>query len=118
MPSSTNRAADAVQRWPVSKGAIVDGKKRGLRGTKLAAWIKRKVECIHVVRMRNDGQVGCSVPCLRCRRLITAFDLCVVCTLECGTTYKGKLDIGGAPVSKWTSGQKREIDRLCAKRAL
>jgi hypothetical protein len=53
--------------------------KKGVPNYKLKEWIKRKVECIHVVRMTKDGSIGCSTPCLLCRKLIS-FDLRVVCT--------------------------------------
>jgi hypothetical protein len=94
---------------------MVTAKKKGIPNHKLKEWIKRKVECIHVVRMRKDGLPGCSIPCVFCRRLIISFDLSVVCTTMSGEVFKGKMTDSNAPSSKLTSGQAAYFKRCKCK---
>jgi hypothetical protein len=84
----TTRSSTAASTtcWSVCRGTLYKRpplelrEKKGVPNYKLKEWIKRKVECIHVVRMTKDGSIGCSTPCLLCRKLIISFDLRVVCT--------------------------------------
>jgi hypothetical protein len=79
--------------------------RKGVPSHKTILWVKRKVGRVYVERLRGDGVVGCSVPCVSCRKMLVAFDLVVVCTDSDGNRYKGKMDAPGAPASKLTSGQ-------------
>lgn len=100
--SRCNRCAEAH----CIDSCIVEARKKGVANHKMHEWVKRKVSCIHITRMRKDGTPGCSVPCVFCRRLLIAFDLRVVCRTEDGDLYKGKMDAYDAPASKLTSGQR------------
>jgi len=62
-----------------------------------------------VVRPRANGSLGCSVPCVMCRRELLRFELRVKCVTEDGEWFEGRLDEPGAPRSKLTSGQKKAI---------
>ena len=84
-------------------------RKKGVPNHSIVAWVKRKVSCIHITRMRKDGGLGCSVPCILCKQLILKFDLRVICHTAEGDVYDGKMDAEDAPVSKFTSGQKRKL---------
>ncbi|KAG2428687.1 hypothetical protein HXX76_011392 [Chlamydomonas incerta] len=57
---------------------------------------------------RNDGSLGCSVPCVCCRVLLSSLDLRVSCVLEGGEWWDGRLDDPGAPRSKPTTGQRHK----------
>jgi hypothetical protein len=96
------------------KAATRAARKKGVPNYKLKEWIKRKVECIHVVRMTKDGSIGCSTPCLLCRKLIISFDLRVVCTT--GRSVQGQDDGQRSTCFKLTSGQAAKFKACNANR--
>jgi hypothetical protein len=106
--------------WSVCRGTLYKRpplelrEKKGVPNYKLKEWIKRKVECIHVVRMTKDGSIGCSTPCLLCRKLIISFDL-RVCVQRYRRSVQGQ-DDGQEHLFKLTSGQAAKFKACHANR--
>lgn len=88
---------------------VADARRHGVPGHKTAAWIRRKNgNKITVVRWKMDGTLGCSVPCVFCRRELARFDMRVRCVTADGMYwFDGHVTAADAPVSKLTSFQKR-----------
>ena len=70
------------------------------------AWVRRKFGGdVTVWRVLSDGRLGCSVPCVLCRRALVRRDLRVHAVLPDGAWFHGRLTDAGAPPSRATSGQ-------------
>lgn len=73
-------------------------------------WVRRKAGSqLVVLRQRHDGTLGCSVPCHRCKAFLDLFDIRVCCVASSGEFFSGRLSDPGAPESKMTSGQMRNL---------
>jgi hypothetical protein len=81
--------------------------KKGVSPYCFSRWVHRKYGDVIIHRMRKDGVVGCSIPCVLCKRAMErkglqwiAFD---------GTRWVHSLQTEDLPVSRPTSKQKRFI---------
>jgi hypothetical protein len=85
--------------------------RKGIPSHCVASWIHRKTRggTICITRTRADGSLGCSVPCIACRRELVRYNIKVQCVKEDGTWFRGYMTDEGAPDSKPTSGQKRNL---------
>eukprot|EP01025_Chloroclados_australasicus_P039940 TRINITY_DN4159_c0_g2_i1.p2 TRINITY_DN4159_c0_g2~~TRINITY_DN4159_c0_g2_i1.p2 ORF type:complete len:169 (+),score=20.46 TRINITY_DN4159_c0_g2_i1:121-627(+) len=87
--------------------------KSGVPPHKRVAWVRRKLRGDIVVwRRTGDGQLGCSVPCVFCQKVLKKFDFRVLCMDRDGNWWKGRLDEDDAPVSTLTSAQKRWLGKV------
>lgn len=78
-------------------------------------WVRRKAGSqLIVLRRRQDGSLGCSVPCHKCKAVLDLFDLRVGCVVDNGGQaewYSGRLTDPGAPEPKLTRGQLKQLSR-------
>ncbi len=90
---------------------IHEARKHGQRPHQVKSWIRRKAGgTVCVWRHLTDGSLGCSVPCVCCRKLLTDHHLAVTCVVSAqGEWWTGRLDEPGAPASKPTSRQQRDL---------
>lgn len=103
---SDHRACAERRLIDVWKG---EARRHGQRPHQIARWIRRKAgPNICVWRRLQDGSLGCSVPCVCCRVLLSSLDLRVSCVREDGEWWEGKLDDPAAPRSKPTTGQRHK----------
>lgn len=90
---------------------VEEARKAGQRPHQVVAWVRRKAGgAVCVWRLRRDGSLGCSVPCVCCSRELLKFGLKVYCVSSDGAWFDGWLDEPGAPRSQPTSGQRRELN--------
>ena len=101
-------------------------RRHGVPAHKVVPWVRRKLgPTVVVLRFRNDGSLGCSVPCVLCQRELTRFDLQVHCFLGAGASghggtadagngtgqwFSGRLSEPGAPTPVLTAGQRRTLN--------
>lgn len=89
---------------------IHNAQQHGVPNHMIGWWIHRKTGGLMTIfRFKADGTIGCSVPCVFCRKIIITFRLKVQCVTSDGYWFRGYLDEIDAPQSKMTSGQKRLI---------
>ena len=81
--------------------------KKGVSPNRFPTWVHRKYGDITIFRMRKDGMVGCSIPCVLCKRAMerkglqwVAFD---------GTRWVHSVQTDDLPESRPTNKQKRFI---------
>jgi hypothetical protein len=58
-----------------------------------------------------DGTLGCATPCVFCQRELLRFDLRVHCSQAGQSWFSGRLDEAGAPESKPTGYQRKQLLR-------
>lgn len=84
--------------------------KRGVAAHAIISWIRRKTGgTIVVKRYLFDNSLGCSVPCVFCRREIEKYDLVVTCTGRSGDKFEGRINDPEFPPSVLTLGQRRML---------
>lgn len=91
--------------------------KDGVPDLKVADWLRRKdMGHMTVLRWKADGTLGCSVPCILCRRELLRYDIRFRCVLPDGSWYDGPMDAPDAPVCKMTSMQKNKNKNMNRRR--
>lgn len=94
-----------IQEW------VVKARKHGQSGHQVISWVRRKVgPSVCTWRFLANGELGCATPCILCSKELLRFGFKVVCSQGSGQDwYQGHLDSEGAPRSKLTSAQSRQI---------
>jgi hypothetical protein len=91
---------------------VSQARRHGVRPHQFRSWIRRKTgPDIVVWRQRVDGTLGCATPCIFCQRELLRFDLRVHCSQAGQSWFSGRLDEAGAPESKPTGYQRKQLLR-------
>lgn len=92
---------------------VREAMRHGVSRHSIVTWVRRKYGADVIVwRMLGNGSLGCSVPCVFCRREIVRFDLRVHVVIDNSLTwYHGFMTDNDAPPSKLTCGQKRNMHK-------
>ena len=86
--------------------------KRGVPSHAIISWVRRKTGGTIVVRRYLfDNSLGCSIPCVFCRREIEKYDMVVTCTCQTGGRVEERIRDPGFPPSVLTCGQRRMLYR-------
>lgn len=85
--------------------------RHGVPMHKRVAWMRRKFGGhMTVWRPLSDGTLGCSIPCVICRKVLLRMHVTVHAVMSDGATwFHGQLSDQGTPRSKPTSGQVRKL---------
>lgn len=88
---------------------VEEARRAGKRPHQIVSWVHKKTGGAFAVwRHRQDGSLGCSVPCVICCKELNKFGLKVYCVQRDGSWFGGKLDEPDAPRSQPTSGQRMQ----------
>lgn len=81
--------------------------KRGVPVHSIVRWVRRKTGGFMTIErpIACESGVGCSVPCLLCRRALEKFDMSIECTAVDQQQYKGRVE--EAPASRFTRYQRQ-----------
>lgn len=82
--------------------------KRGVPSHRLVAWLRSRIRHITVERPLADGTLGCSCPCMFCRRVLDPLQLKVTYTAHGGQECRARTN-NLAPTTKVTRGR---VERL------
>lgn len=102
---------------------LKEAHRHGIHGPKRVAWIHRKFGGEMVVwRVRKDGTLGCSIPCVLCRKKLIEFGIRVHVVLHDvplgghASWFHGLMSDVNAPISKPTSGQIKRLNFTAVRR--
>ena len=75
-------------------------------------WVRRKAGPDISTWRYAEGKLAVAVPCVLCRREIMRFGFRLQCPLGPDEVFYGRLDEADAPISKLTTGQRRQFTHL------
>ena len=83
-------------------------RKKGVAPHNFAKWVYRIHGTLNIWRMRKDGIIGCSLPCVMCRKAIEKYGL--KWSAYDGSTWIHSSRNNVLPKSKPTNKQKRKFN--------
>jgi hypothetical protein len=88
------------------KGLTLEARRQGIHPTCFAAWIHRKYGDLVVIRVKSDGVLGVSLPCVLCRKALDR--LSIQWRAHTGTEWIKSTD-PAVPAARPTQKQKVKL---------